>query len=57
MLNTPEGLSPYDPAVDEILGRIFADYNLVISGWSAAWDPALRNALSRCSRMAGHPPP
>ncbi|MCX4399485.1 SIR2 family protein (plasmid) [Streptomyces sp. NBC_00053] len=50
MLNTPEELSSYDPAVDELLDRIFADYGLVISGWSAAWDPALRNALSRCSR-------
>ncbi|MCT2546293.1 SIR2 family protein, partial [Streptomyces atratus] len=50
MLNTPEELSSYDPAVDELLDRIFADYGLVISGWSASWDPALRNALSRCSR-------
>ncbi|MGC9537593.1 SIR2 family protein [Streptomyces sp. UG1] len=52
MLNTPEELKEYAPAVDTLLDRIFADYGLIISGWSAKWDPALRNALSRCpSRM------
>lgn len=45
---TPEELKEYAPAVDELLDRIFADYGLVISGWSARWGPALRNALSRC---------
>ncbi|MFF7602966.1 SIR2 family protein [Streptomyces mirabilis] len=48
MLNTPEELDHYAPAVDTLLDRVFADYGLVISGWSAKWDPALRNALSRC---------
>jgi len=48
MLNTPEELNEYTPAVDNLLDRVFADYGLVISGWSATWDPALRNALSRC---------
>ncbi len=48
MLNTPEELKEYAPAVDKLLDQIFADYGLVISGWSATWDPALRNALSRC---------
>jgi hypothetical protein len=46
MLDTPEELSSYDPAVDEFLDRVFADYGLVISGWSVAWDSALRSALS-----------
>ncbi|GFE13216.1 hypothetical protein Sgleb_12630 [Streptomyces glebosus] len=56
-LNTLDELSPYDPAADELLDRIFTDYGLVISGRSAAWDPARLNALPRCSQMAGHPPP
>ncbi|MFK0287977.1 SIR2 family protein [Streptomyces sp. NPDC090499] len=47
MLNTPEELDRYAPDVDALLDRVFADYGLVISGWSATWDPALRNALSR----------
>ncbi len=47
MLNTPEELDRYAPEVDELLDRIFAEYGLVISGWSATWDPALRNAFSR----------
>lgn len=50
MLNTPEELDAYDTATDALLDRIFDDYGLVIAGWSATWDPALRNALSRCSR-------
>ncbi|NEA19377.1 SIR2 family protein [Streptomyces halstedii] len=50
MLNTPEELDAYDPATDALLDRIFDDYGLVIAGWSSTWDPALRNALSRCSR-------
>ncbi|MFE1383406.1 SIR2 family protein [Streptomyces sp. NPDC058740] len=50
MLNTPEELNNYAPAVDKLLDRIFEDYGLIISGWSAKWDPALRNALSRCPR-------
>jgi hypothetical protein len=48
MLNTPEELEKYASSVDKLLDRIFSDYGLVISGWSAKWDPALRNALSRC---------
>src|SRR5262245_25439431 len=31
-LNTLDELSPYDPAADELLYRVFADYGLVISG-------------------------
>ncbi|MFB8078566.1 SIR2 family protein [Streptomyces sp. NPDC056013] len=50
MRNTPEELNAYGPAVDKLLDRIFEEYGLVIAGWSAKWDPALRNALSRCSR-------
>ncbi|MGW0842071.1 SIR2 family protein [Streptomyces sp. NPDC002787] len=47
MLNTPEELDRYTPKVDALLDRVFADYGLVVTGWSATWDPALRNALAR----------
>ena len=48
MLNTAEELGMYPPALDRLLDRIFDEYGLIIAGWSAAWDTALRNALSRC---------
>jgi NAD-dependent SIR2 family protein deacetylase len=49
MLNTPEELEHYHPKVDALLDRIFDEYGLAIAGWSATYDPALRNALSRCT--------
>ncbi|MFI9358551.1 SIR2 family protein [Streptomyces lydicus] len=49
MLNTPDELERYHPKVDALLDRIFDEYGLVIAGWSATYDPALRNALSRCT--------
>jgi len=49
MLNTPMELGTYAPQTDEFLDRVFKDYGLVIAGWSARYDPALRNALSRCT--------
>lgn len=49
MLNTATELSSYPQQLDRLLDRIFDEYGLVISGWSATWDTALRNALSRCS--------
>lgn len=49
MLNTPEELARYDSKVDALLDRIFDEYGLAIAGWSATYDPALRNALSRCT--------
>ncbi|MEV8015260.1 SIR2 family protein [Streptomyces sp. NPDC086554] len=47
MLNTPEELDRYSPQVDVLLDRVFADYGLAVAGWSAKWDPALRNAIAR----------
>ncbi|MFI5887666.1 SIR2 family protein [Streptomyces sp. NPDC051554] len=49
MLNTADELDHYEPQVDKFLDRIFDDYGLVIAGWSAQWDLALRNALARCT--------
>jgi hypothetical protein len=48
MLNTTEELTTYPPELDTLLDRVFDEYGLIISGWSAAWDTALRNALARC---------
>ncbi|MGJ5748581.1 SIR2-like protein [Streptomyces puniciscabiei] len=49
MLNTADELDHYQPQVDKLLDRIFDDYGLIIAGWSAQWDLALRNALARCT--------
>lgn len=46
--NTPEELAAYDPTVNALLDRIFDEYGLVVCGWSAAWDEALRAAIRRC---------
>lgn len=48
MLNTADELGSYPPELDRLLDRVFDEYGLVIGGWSATWDTALRNALSRC---------
>ncbi|GAA1673387.1 SIR2 family protein [Fodinicola feengrottensis] len=49
MLNTAEELSTYPPQLNGLLDRIFDEYGLIISGWSATWDTALREALARCT--------
>ncbi|MEV0604627.1 SIR2 family protein [Streptomyces sp. NPDC050315] len=49
MRNTPAELQAYPQQVDEFLDRVFDEYGLVIAGWSAKYDPALCNALSRCA--------
>nr|BEK65021.1 hypothetical protein KPHV_22480 [Kitasatospora purpeofusca] len=48
MLNTTEELATYDPATDTLLDQVLDEYGLLIAGWSAKWDPALRAAISRC---------
>ena len=45
--NTAAELGTYDPAMDRLLDRIFEDYGLVVCGWSADWDTALRAAIER----------
>ena len=45
--NTVEELDSYDPVIDALLDRVFDEYGLGVCGWSATWDPALRNALLR----------
>jgi hypothetical protein len=45
--NTPRELARYDKRISALLDRIFDEYGLVICGWSAGWDIALRDAISR----------
>lgn len=46
--NTVEELAQYDPRIDQMLDRIFDEFGLVVCGWSAEWDTALRASLERC---------
>ena len=45
--NTPAELASYDPSVDALLDDALANYGLIVSGWSAEWDTALRGAFVR----------
>lgn len=46
-LNTPEELATYDPSVDRLLDRVFDEHGLIVTGWSATYDVALRSAIER----------
>ncbi len=46
--NTKPELSAYEKPFDDLLDRVFDEFGLVICGWSAGWDVALRAALERC---------
>lgn len=45
--NTPEELASYPDAFNRLLDRIFDEFGLVVAGWSADWDEALRAATTR----------
>jgi hypothetical protein len=45
--NTRGELASYDPIVDRILDQVFDEYGIIVCGWSADWDAALRDALTR----------
>ena len=45
--NTPAELDQYPPEFDQLLDRIFDEFGLIVCGWSADWDGALRAALIR----------
>lgn len=47
--NTVDELATYDPPMNALLDHIFDEYGLIVCGWSAQWDTALRAALARCS--------
>jgi hypothetical protein len=42
---TPAELATYPPEWTALLGQVFDEYGLVVSGWSADWDEALVAAL------------
>lgn len=46
--NTPDELASYDDRLNCLLDRVFDEYGLVVCGWSADWDEALRSAMERC---------
>lgn len=46
--NTRQELATYERAMDDLLDRVLDEYGLLICGWSAEWDIALRAALERC---------
>lgn len=53
--NTPTELSAYPTEFDQFLDRIFDEFGLIVCGWSADWDIALRSAIERSvSRRFSH---
>lgn len=47
MLNTKAELAGYRSEIDRFLDRVLSDYGLLAVGWSATYDPALRDAIAR----------
>lgn len=53
--NTPDELEAYPPEFNALLDRIFDEFGLIVCGWSASWDTALRDAINRSvSRRFSH---
>lgn len=47
ILNTPNELASYPHEFNRLLDRIFDEFGLIVCGWSAEWDGALREAIFR----------
>jgi hypothetical protein len=45
--NTASELADYPDEFKHLLDRVFDEYGLIVCGWSADWDEALRSALTR----------
>lgn len=45
--NTPAELAAYSPEFNQLLERIIDEFGLIVCGWSADWDPALRSSILR----------
>ena len=43
--NTPEEVQKYTRDMNQLLKRVFDEYGLIVCGWSADWDVALRAAV------------
>lgn len=48
ILNTPEELDRYEEGLNVQLDRVLDEFGLIVCGWSAEWDTALRAAIERC---------
>src|SRR5207248_9687258 len=46
--NTAKELAKYSAKLNALIDRILDEYGLIVCGWSAAWDIALREAVERC---------
>lgn len=46
--NTPKELARYEKSMDQLLDRILEEFGLIVCGWSAQYDTALRAAIERC---------
>jgi hypothetical protein len=46
--NTRDELKRYDEPLERLLAQVFDEYGLIVAGWSADWDTALRGAMERC---------
>lgn len=46
--NTISELECYESEMDNLLDRILDEFGLIICGWSAEWDIALRKCFERC---------
>ena len=46
--NISSELENYEEPINQLLDRIFDEFGLIICGWSAKWDIALRKAIERC---------
>lgn len=47
--NTINELEEYEPEMNKLLDRILDEFGLIICGWSADWDIALRKCFERCA--------
>ena len=47
IMNTADEVAVYDPRIDKLLDQILDEYGLIVCGWSAEWDTALRAAIKR----------
>jgi hypothetical protein len=47
--NTKPELSAYEKPLNDLLDRVLDEFGLVVCGWSAEWDVALRATIERCS--------
>jgi hypothetical protein len=45
ILNTEEELGRYDPRMRRLLDRVLDEFGLLVVGWSATWDIALRDRI------------